>query len=105
MVMPFMNRKFILLLLIASLPFTGCDKIPFLKKKAKVEATPAPAPVAAAPVSSGDDTAASPTAGTSTTSSGPAASASKKADTGSVNKNAQVICLCYHNVDDHGSKA
>ena len=45
-----MTRKFALLLLVAVLPFAGCDKIPFLKKKPKVDAaaTPAPAAVAAA---------------------------------------------------------
>src|SRR5947207_13122098 len=104
MVMHSMNRKFALLLLIAALPLTGCDKIPFLKKKAKAEATPAPAPVAAAPAPSSDDTATSPTTGTSTTSG---STPSKKGDTAgsSVNKNAQVICLCYHNIDDRGSKA
>ena len=56
-----MTRKIALLLLIAVLPFTGCDKvrdkIPFLKKKVKPDAaaaTPAPAtapaPIAAAPL-------------------------------------------------------
>jgi peptidoglycan/xylan/chitin deacetylase (PgdA/CDA1 family) len=95
----FMTRKFALLLLIAVLPFTGCDKIrekvPFLKKKVKLDATAttpapatAPAPVAAgAPASSPDADASKPAA--------PPAPA--------VNKNAQVICLCYHNIED-GSK-
>lgn len=102
--MPSMTRKLALLLLVAALPLTSCDKIPFLKKKAKVEATPAPAPIAAAPAPAADDTATSPATATSTTSGSPS---SKKGDTAasSVNKNAQVICLCYHNVDDHGSKA
>jgi peptidoglycan/xylan/chitin deacetylase (PgdA/CDA1 family) len=100
----FMTRKFALLLLIAVLPLTGCDKIrekvPFLKKKVKPDAvaaapaaTPAPAPVAAGSAPATDTAAAdSPTK--------PAAAAPAAA---AVNKNAQVVCLCYHNIED-GSK-
>jgi peptidoglycan/xylan/chitin deacetylase (PgdA/CDA1 family) len=93
-----MTRKFALLLLIATLPFAGCnkirDKIPFLKKKDKTEAvaTPAPAPIAA------DGTAANPAPDPDPKSSAPPATPAP-----AVNKNAQVICLCYHNIED-GSK-
>ena len=97
-----MTRKLALLLLIAVLPLTGCnkirDKIPFLKKKEKQDAaaaTPAPAAAAPAPVAAGAPTSASsPDADTPSKPAAPSAPA--------VNKNAQVICLCYHNIEDGG---
>jgi peptidoglycan/xylan/chitin deacetylase (PgdA/CDA1 family) len=103
---PYMIRKLTLLLVLAALPLTGCDKIrnkvPFLKKK-EVAATPAPAPVAAAATPAPEDAptggpAAAPGAGDSKGKPSSAANAA-------VNKNAVAICLCYHNIDDHGSKA
>lgn len=110
-----MTRKLALLLLLAALPFAGCkklgDKVPFLKKK-EATVTPAPAPVAAAPAPAAAED--SPTAtgapsAPSTTHGAPAAAEAKKkpeaAPVAQVNKNANVICLCYHNIDDHGSKA
>lgn len=105
----FMTRKtaLLLLLLASTLAFTGCDKIrskiPFLKKK-EVATTPAPAPVAAAPATPAPDESASSTE----PSSKPASSTSPKGtdSAGSaVNKNASVIALCYHNIDEKGSKA
>lgn len=98
-----MTRKFALLLLVAALPFAGCkkvtDRVPFLKKK-EAAVTPAPAPVAAAP-------AATPTPEEAPTAAQPQTEPKKKleAAAASVNKNANVICLCYHNIDEHGSKA
>jgi len=109
----FMTRKTALLLLLATtLAFTGCDKIrskvPFLKKK-EVAATPAPAPVAAAPATPAPDESPSSTEPPSKTgsSTSPKGSSSKGTDTAgsAVNKNAAVIALCYHNVDEKGSKA
>ncbi|WP_348547211.1 polysaccharide deacetylase family protein [Chthoniobacter sp.] len=103
-----MTRKFALLLLVATLAFTGCDKIrakvPFLKKKeVVVAATPAPAPVAAdAPATPAPDETPS---GTTPSSKSPASAGSKNTDTAAVNKNAAVIALCYHNIDEKGSKA
>lgn len=75
-----MNRKLALLLLLATLPFTACDKVPFLKKK--VAATPAPVPILAAP-------AAPPVPTTAVT-----AAARPAIDT-----NAQVVVLCYHRLE------
>ena len=108
MEMPLMTRKFALLLLVLTLPLAGCDKIrdkiPFLKKKPKVDAmaTPAPAPAAAAaPAGSQPADSAAPSAAggkTSEASTAPTAPAAP-----AVNKNASVIALCYHNIED-GSK-
>lgn len=110
-----MTRKLALLLIVAALPFAGCkklaDKVPFLKKKEVAAATPAPAPVAAPPAtapSASDEPAAAPVGKASSPSATtPSTTAPKKQDPAAtaVNKNAQVICLCYHNIDDHGSKA
>ena len=76
-----MTRKLTLLLLLATLPFAGCgkirEKIPFLKKKTPVVATPAPAPVVAA---------ATPA---------PVAPAAPE-----VNMHAAVMVLCYHRFED-----
>ena len=108
-----MTRKFALLLIVAVLPFSGCkklrEKVPFLKKKEVAASTPAPArvaapPPAAAPGASHETAAAGETAAPSAPSSPTApAAASKKPEAPAVNKNAQVICLCYHNIED-GSK-
>lgn len=108
-----MIRKLALLILVAALPFAGCkkvsEKMPFFKKK-EAAATPAPPPIAAAPATP------APEEPATTRTSSPAAPAApgapkvapKKPDVATapaVNKNANVICLCYHNIDDHGSKA
>ncbi|EDY19740.1 polysaccharide deacetylase [Chthoniobacter flavus Ellin428] len=108
-----MTRKFALLLIVAVLPFSGCkklrEKVPFLKKKEVAASTPAPArvaapPPAAAPGASHETAAAGETTAPSAPSSPTApAAASKKPEAPAVNKNAQVICLCYHNIED-GSK-
>ena len=79
-----MNRKHALILLLAAaLPFTGCkkigEKIPFLKKKETVAATPAPVIAAATPA---PDTK-------------PAAPAAPE-----VNTHAAVMALCYHRFED-----
>ena len=101
-----MTRKFALLLVVFTLPLAGCDKIrdkiPFLKKKPKVEAvaTPAPTPVAAtdgAATPEGDSPA--PASGSKGSDSATAPSAAASA---SVNKTASVIALCYHNIEDGG---
>ena len=80
----FMNRNHALtLLLAAALPFTGCkklgEKIPFLKKKETVAATPAPVVVAATPAPE----------------TKPAAPALPE-----VNTRAAVMVLCYHRFED-----
>jgi peptidoglycan/xylan/chitin deacetylase (PgdA/CDA1 family) len=94
-----MTRKFALLLIVAILPLTGCnkirDKIPFLKKKATAAATPAPA---AAPA--GAPSAAAPEAEASAPAEKGSAPAPAAAAASSVNKNASVIALCYHNIED-----
>ena len=107
--MPLMTRKFALLLVVFILPLAGCDKIrdkiPFLKKKPKVEAvaTPAPTPQVAyrrfrprqmpmrrrVPTRSDDPKGADSAAAAA--AAGPA-----------LNKNASVIALCYHNIEDRG---
>lgn len=107
-----MTRKLALLFLIAAMPFAGCkklsDKVPFLKKK-EAAVTPAPAPIAAAPATPAPEE--SPTASGSpsapATAKGPATEPKKKpeAPASQANKNANVICLCYHNIDERGSKA
>jgi peptidoglycan/xylan/chitin deacetylase (PgdA/CDA1 family) len=107
-----MTRKLALLFLIAAMPFAGCkklsDKVPFLKKK-EAAVTPAPAPIAAAPATPAPEE--SPTASGSpsapATAKGPATDPKKKpeAPASQANKNANVICLCYHNIDERGSKA
>src|SRR5260221_7854694 len=107
--MPLMTRKIALLLLVAILPFAGCNKIrekvPFLKKK-EVAATPAPAPVAAAdPVAAAPEVSAStaPSAPSTNPSTKPSATKPSEPSAAPVNKNAAVIALCYHNIED-GSK-
>jgi peptidoglycan/xylan/chitin deacetylase (PgdA/CDA1 family) len=85
-----MNRKLILCCALAALSFTGCHKLHALFGKKPEEkpaetttaATPAPAPAVAAPAAT------------------PAPSLPTQ-----VNKNAVAIALCYHNIDDKGSKA
>ncbi|MCE9609538.1 MAG: polysaccharide deacetylase family protein [Chthoniobacter sp.] len=83
-----MTRKLALLFLLATLPFTACDKVrdkvPFLKKK--VAATPAPVPAVAAPAAASTGTAAPTTAVTA-----PARS--------NIDTNAQVVVLCYHRLE------
>jgi peptidoglycan/xylan/chitin deacetylase (PgdA/CDA1 family) len=76
-----MIRKFALLLLLAAaLPFTGCDKIPGLKKKPVAEATPAPTVVAVAePVVE------------------PAAPAEPPKPV--IDTKAEVVVLCYHRLE------
>ena len=111
-----MTRKYALLLLIATLPFAGCeknkDKIHFLTKKPKADAvaTAAPAPASASASAPEPVTAAGPAPATGPTET---AKPKPKADTetekpgkpsepaaAAVNKNAQVVCLCYHNIED-----
>ena len=106
-----MTRKLALLVFIAAtLPFAGCnkirEKIPFLKKK-EAAVTPAPAPIAAAESA---PAAAEEPASTSTSSISPGPSStspsspkSPEPTASSSNKNAAVIALCYHNIED-GSK-
>lgn len=76
-----MTRKFAFLLLLAALPFTGCDKIrgkvPFLKKKIVATPAPVPAPVATPPPKP-----------VSTAPPPPA-----------IDTNAQVVVLCYHRLE------
>ncbi|MDR3404376.1 MAG: polysaccharide deacetylase family protein [Chthoniobacter sp.] len=108
-----MTRKTALLLLATALAFTGCDKIrakvPFLKKKEPVAAaTPALAPIAAAPATPAPEDATPPSSTTGSSKPGPATTGSSKNPDPSgtaVNKNAAVIALCYHNIDEKGSKA
>jgi peptidoglycan/xylan/chitin deacetylase (PgdA/CDA1 family) len=113
--MPFMTRKLALLLLVAAiLPLAGCnkirEKIPFLRKK-EAAATPAPAPIAAAepaPTAAEEPAVASapstsPSSNKSSSTNPSSTKASEPAAAASVNKNAAVIALCYHNIED-GSK-
>ena len=107
-----MTRKIVLLLLAATLPFAGCDKIKALIHRQKLGgATPAPAVVAPAPASSNSSQSASEApssespqpAQTGQTGPGkvePLASAHKSVPT--ANKTAAVIALCYHNIEDGG---
>lgn len=113
-----MTRKLALILIVAALPFAGCkklsEKVPFLKKKEVAASTPPPARVAAPPSAGGPaasdepSTAPGKTSVASSAATVPAAAQAQKKQeptAPAVNKNAQVICLCYHNIDDHGSKA
>jgi len=79
-----MNRKLALLLLLATLPLSGCgklrEKLPFSKKKDAASATPMPAPVAPAATPA-------PVA----VPSGPAKPA--------IDTTAQVVVLCYHRLE------
>jgi len=100
-----MTRKIALLLLAATLPFTGCDKIKALvhAKKAEPAATPAPAVVAAAPPLSAPATSSEPSrppAAPQPAADEPQAPVRKPSATS--NKNAAVIALCYHNIEDKG---
>ena len=105
-----MTRKFALLLLAFTLPFTGCDKIKaFIHRHKPGAATPAPVPAVAAatPAPSGpSQPAAAPSAQTQPAAQNgqpaeePQALARKPAPT--VNKTAAVIALCYHNIEDGG---
>ncbi len=85
-----MTRKIALLLLAFTLPFAACDKIPFLKKKAKAE--PATAPATAVP-------------GTTTASAAAPASApvAKKESAAPpkpmVDPHAEVVVMCYHRIE------
>lgn len=80
-----MNKKIMLLCLAASLSFTGCKKLQVLlhkyRKPVAESAKPAPTPT---PVPSA----------TPVPTVAPV-----------INKNAVAIALCYHNIDDKGSKA
>ena len=105
-----MTRKIALLLLAATLPFTGCDKIKaFIHRHKPGSATPAPAAAggAATPAPSGSSQPSAaqsaqttPPAQTAQTGEAPQAPARKPAPT--VNRNAAVIALCYHNIEDGG---
>ncbi|HSI13160.1 MAG TPA: polysaccharide deacetylase family protein [Chthoniobacter sp.] len=109
-----MTRKLALLILLAALPFAGCkklsEKVPFLKKK-EAAVTPAPAPIAAAPATPAPEdsptASSSPNAPTAPAAHGASSEPKKKpeATSSAANKNANVICLCYHNIDERGSKA
>jgi peptidoglycan/xylan/chitin deacetylase (PgdA/CDA1 family) len=80
-----MTRKIALLLLACTLPFTGCDKIPGLKKKKPVaEATPVPVAVATA----------AETAAAEAEAAKPAAPAKPMVD-----PHAEVVVLCYHRLE------
>jgi len=95
-----MTRKFALLILAASLAFTGCDKIPGFKKKPVVQATPTPASTASAPGSSAGSTSASGTE-SAKEHKGPSAPPVQVVDT-----HASVMVLCFHNIEDKsGMKA
>ena len=76
-----MKRSIALLLLLTTLTFSGCgklrDKIPFLKKKEAVVATPAPAPAVVVEV--------------------PKPAVVVPAD---INMHAAVMVLCYHRFED-----
>jgi peptidoglycan/xylan/chitin deacetylase (PgdA/CDA1 family) len=106
MEMPFMTRKLALLLLALTLPFTGCDKIKaFIHKHKPGAATPPPVVGSATPPPSepgqpSSEPPASPGAQTPQTAEESKAPPRKAAP--SVNKNASVIALCYHNIDDSG---
>jgi len=79
-----MIRKLALLLLLATLPLSGCgkmrEKLPFAKKKAAAQATPMPAAVAAA--------------ATPPPAAVPAGPVQPAIDT-----TAQVVVLCYHRLE------
>ena len=85
---PFMNRKIALLLLAFTLPFAGCDKIPFLKKKAPNEA-PAASSL--------------PVVGAATAATSPAAAPAKKEPAAPpkpmVDPHAEVVVMCYHRLE------
>ncbi|MDB5694449.1 MAG: Polysaccharide deacetylase, partial [Alphaproteobacteria bacterium] len=96
-----MIRKFALLLVVASLPFTGCEKIkklPFLSKKKAVEATAPPAPTLA----TGPIAAPPPPVVTSQAAFKPALNAAAAAAPSATefNSKAAVIALCYHRFED-----
>jgi peptidoglycan/xylan/chitin deacetylase (PgdA/CDA1 family) len=111
MEMPFMTRKFALLLIAATLPFTGCDKIKALIHRQK-PATPAPVGAAVTPASSQPNQQASQPSSppSAQTSAAPAPSTAKAGEPQAptrkpsplVNKTAAVIALCYHNIEDSG---
>ena len=84
-----MNRKIALLLLLATLPFASCDKIPSLKKKfTKQNTTATPTPVA--------EGAPEPAA-----VAGPATPIKPvEAAKPDVNTKASVMVLCYHRFED-----
>lgn len=84
----FMTRKIALLLLAFTLPFAGCDKIPFLKKKAQVQPTPTPT-VAAAAASAATASAAAVAAKTE-----PVAPPKPMVD-----PHAEVVVMCYHRIE------
>ncbi|MDB6172057.1 MAG: Polysaccharide deacetylase [Chthoniobacteraceae bacterium] len=95
-----MIRKFALLLVVASLPFTGCEKIkklPFLSKKKAVEATAPPVPsLATGPIAPPPPVVAPPVPAKAEPTSTVAAPAPKP----EFNTKASVIALCYHRFED-----
>jgi len=103
-----MIRKTALLLIVATLPFTGCEKIKALVHRKKAEPTPAPiaaktaAPAAGQPAAgqpAADATASQPVSSAPATANPAPSAPARKAG---VNKNAAVIALCYHNIEDNG---
>ena len=99
----YMIRKFALVLLVATLPLTGCEKIKALihRKKAGTPVPSAPVASGAAPApSDGGQPGSVPASQSSQTAEEPPIPAKKPGP--SVNKNASVIALCYHNIDDSG---
>lgn len=81
-----MTRKLALLLVAVALSFTGCDKIPGLKKKPAAQATPAPAPAA--------EVAAAATAAAAEAEAKP-----KEPPKPTVDPHAEVVVLCYHRLE------
>jgi peptidoglycan/xylan/chitin deacetylase (PgdA/CDA1 family) len=103
---PFMTRKFALLLLAATLPFTGCDKIKaFIHRHRPGAATPAPVVgTATPPPSEPGQPSAQPSNGQSpqTPQTAEESKVPARKPMPTVNKTAAVIALCYHNIEDGG---
>jgi peptidoglycan/xylan/chitin deacetylase (PgdA/CDA1 family) len=80
-----MTRKIALLLVAVALSFTGCDKIPGLKKKPAAQATPTPAPAAEVAA-----------AAAATAAAAEAEAKPKEPPKPTVDPHAEVVVLCYH---------
>jgi peptidoglycan/xylan/chitin deacetylase (PgdA/CDA1 family) len=106
-----MTRKFAVILSCAALALSGCDKMPWNKKKAAA----AQAPIALAPEAGAAATQPPPPSKPelSVPSSAPAAapkpataSAATAPGKPAIDRTASAMCLCYHNIEDKGgSKA
>lgn len=101
-----MNRKLLLCCLLAALSFSGCKKLHALFHKAPADKPAAETAAAAAtPAAAAPTPVATPAPVVQSGAGAEAAPSAPPKPVGGANKNASVIALCYHNIEDGKSNA